>query len=306
MEFLLLLLPALLLGALGSGGGSDDEPPPAPEPEPEADGNIILGNDGINALNGTSVADLVLAAGEEDFVTGGEGNDVIAGESGEDDLSGGNGNDLILGGGNNDTIDGDGGNDALFGGAANDSVSGLGGNDIVVGGTGADSLFGGTGSDLVFGIDQLPEDFYSPAELAEFRSGIDRVFPEATNPQVDRVINELNNWTGTTGADSLNGGAGVDLLLGDLGDTMTGGDGDDIFSTAVVANNPAATTVTDFVPGADEIVILVANPSTAVLTLDASSPAANTLVRVNGVVVSVILGIPPSALTTDAVRLGQL
>lgn len=120
-------------------------------------------------------------------------------------LTGTNEADQILGTEGNDTVDAGAGNDEVIGGDGNDVLRGNLGADYLEDTSGADSLYGGYGND----------------ELIALEIG------------------------GSGAADLLDGGANNDFLLGDNGDTMTGGDGTDEFG---VYWQPGDTpvTITDF------------------------------------------------------------
>jgi len=102
-------------------------------------------------------------------------------------------------------------------GATTTSITGTSNNDVIVGGSLAATLSGGAGAD---------------------------------------------NITGGAGNDSISGGDGVDTITGGLGrDTLTGGAGVDTFvfaanaTGAVVSNQAAPDTITDFVSGTDKLQI---------------------------------------------------
>jgi Ca2+-binding RTX toxin-like protein len=107
-----------------------------------------LGASGID-LNNDDNLDVTLAAVEDVFVDGGDGDDTIwaAGSTATGaaftvnlTATGGDGRDTLLGGAGNDTLKGNAGNDTLKGAAGNDRLNGGPGNDICKGGPGADSV----------------------------------------------------------------------------------------------------------------------------------------------------------------------
>jgi Ca2+-binding RTX toxin-like protein len=116
--------------------------------------DIALGESGID-LNNDDNLDVSLAAVEDVFVDGGDGDDTIWGAgstatgaaftvnliaTGGDGDEGGDGKDTLQGGAGNDTLKGNAGNDTLKGAVGNDRLNGGPGDDICKGGTGADSL----------------------------------------------------------------------------------------------------------------------------------------------------------------------
>lgn len=168
---------------------------------------------GNDTFNGTEHADKVASMDGHDYVFGGDGadtidggggNDHLFGESalggrpdGADSISGGTGDDYIQGNAGNDTLAGSWGNDRIQGGADDDVIRGDDGNDSINGNKGNDTIQGGDGNDTL---------------------------------------------RGGQGDDVIDGGAGSNVLMGDLGDdrlvahgdrsavdTLTGGDGADIF-----------------------------------------------------------------------------
>jgi serralysin len=137
----------------------------------------------------------------DDTITGTDGPNTLYGDStgtltgrtgGNDTILGLGGNDTVYGDaptlsnsrGGNDSIDGGSGSDRLYGDAAAVSGQSFGGNDTIIGGLGADTISAGGGNDSVIG---------DVIFLIDFRGD----------------------------PDSLFGGVGIDLLLGDA-DTMAG------------------------------------------------------------------------------------
>ena len=209
-------------------------------------------------------------------VRGGPGNDDLSGDGGDDTLDGGEGNDNLGGGTGFDAVtyatrfapivasigggpDGDGEaaeSDNIFsdieqitGGTGNDTLSGQGA-------TSAEKLFGGAGADVLdgrFGPDLL--DGQSGVDTASYASKVagspvnvtlDGVANDGTggvtegdNVLTENVIGTPGNDVifGSSGANQLDGGDGIDdlrglvgndVLIGGLGaDSLLGGDGND-------------------------------------------------------------------------------
>jgi hypothetical protein len=152
-----------------------------------------IGDDYVDAGGGD---DYVYGDDGEDTIYGGPGSDTIDvgndnarnyvyGEAGSDTLLGGPGRDQLYGGSGTDTLSGFGGDDRLSGGSEGDVLNGGSGNDYLLGGAGVDTLNGGgdddtldggTGNDTVFGNDGndfLYWKFGNGADTADGGSGID-------------------------------------------------------------------------------------------------------------------------------------
>ena len=213
-------------------------------------------------LNGKTLGDFSLAAGDRlaafggsrnDTITvnptlgqraelyGDDGNDKLNGGAGDDQLSGGNGNDTLSGQGGNDLLDGGNGNDTLygasantdepgadvlFGGNGNDTLSGGDGPDQLHGGDGNDNLSGGGGDDQLFGgdgNDTLQGD--GGNDMLDGGRGNDTLYG-ASSKKDEAGADTLR---GGDGNDRLMGGGGPDVLIGGAGsDTLDGGHGDDL------------------------------------------------------------------------------
>jgi Ca2+-binding RTX toxin-like protein len=279
----LLFLPVLLFGGLlaASFGGSDDtEDAPAGNPEDTPaienppDPNVGKAEQGTSVgeeLAGTTLGDLLLGLGGPDTIEGLGGDDVVVGEFGYDMLTGDAGNDIVLGGSGNDLVDGAEGQDLLIGGAGDDTVAGGDGNDLLFGSSGIDSLRGGDGDDTLVGLeyDEIAADLTNTAQAlqADIRAAFGNL---VTQGQLDRVSAAVTSGSASeTGADVLEGGLGNDLLIGDAGDTMTGGAGTDGFGVNYAAGD-TATTITDFDHLTERLVLVLDNPAVATITVQAS------------------------------------
>lgn len=272
---LLSLLPmALVFGAFG---GDDDEPEQtADEPEGERieaqPETPVTGTEGDDTIIGTDGDDIVSGAGGDDNIYLGAGNDGFNTDE-ELDLDAlidkaladdpvGAAEDLAEadffgadGGAGDDYIDGGAGNDGILGGAGDDTLRGGLGKDLLVDVEGENELYGGYGSDLLMALDA----------------------------------------SGTDAPDLLDGGAQNDDLLGDDGDTMTGGAGLDNFGI-VWAPGDAAVTITDFGTGniddenSEELTVQVGTWSqTQTFTL--ADTEAGAALSIDGAVVTVLNGV---------------
>ncbi|MGD9340296.1 MAG: calcium-binding protein [Chromatiales bacterium] len=228
-------------------------------------GNMMVGNENDNFLEGLGGNDNLIGAEGNDTIFGGAGNDKLHGDEGDDVLDGGAGNDKLHGGtGNDTTYGGDGddtlcpgeGDDVMFGGAGRDLLSGNAGADIAYGGLGDDTYkvsdafdtiieYAGEGHDVVhatadFSLSDNVEDIYF------FEDGD---FSGSGNADANRMVGNTgsNTLAGGAGDDHIDGQAGDDVLCGDAGrdyvlgnsgadkldggegdDTLSGGDGDDV------------------------------------------------------------------------------
>jgi Ca2+-binding RTX toxin-like protein len=114
-------------------------------------------------------------------------------------------NDIPLATAGDDTADGGGGDDYVYGGDGNDTLSGGAGNDV---------LYGGNGDDLLLGVANGGDVFYG---------GLGR-----------DTLSYAGSATGTTAAvfatssvEVLTGSGFDDILFGDSGTDLNGGDGND-------------------------------------------------------------------------------
>ncbi len=205
-------------------------------------------------------------------VIGGGGPTPIQGTAGNDSLTGTAGDDVLEGLGGNDTLSGLAGADTLQGGTGNDTFA-LGasyGNDVIDGGAGTDKVdFGAdVASDLVINLaDGTISGGGQGGTGSATLTGVERAIAGAFNDLVigDSVANYID---GRRGNDTVSGRAGNDTLLGRDGndrleggsgnDTLTGGAGQDSFVFGDAPNAGTVDRITDFVSGADELVLVEA------------------------------------------------
>jgi Ca2+-binding RTX toxin-like protein len=213
-------------------------------------GDALLGDAGVNRLEGL---------GGDDVLIGGLGADILDGGSGSDFASyednwGGVFINLAAGRGYGNAAEGDlligienlrGGhlNDAFVGDAGVNRIEGMAGDDVLIGGFGADVLVGGDGRDTAS---------YEDNSGGVFINLLDgRGYGNAAEGDVLIGIEDLR---GGIFADGLLGDDGANRLAGGLGaDTLYGLGGADtfVFDTAPSAAN--ADTINDFVGGVDRI-----------------------------------------------------
>ncbi|MFC5309479.1 right-handed parallel beta-helix repeat-containing protein, partial [Azospirillum picis] len=98
--------------------------------------SMIVGNDGVDILQGGAGNETLLGGGGDDWAAGGDGVDQVYGNAGNDSLYGNAGSDVLHGGR---------GDDRLYGGRDEDFLSGDEGDDWVMGDIGSDTLAGGAG-----------------------------------------------------------------------------------------------------------------------------------------------------------------
>lgn len=219
-------------------------------------GNYAGSTDAAATLTGNAIANVIVAAGNDDTLNGLDGNDALHGRDGDDTLNGGNGNDRLYGGNGIDTLNGDSGADVLDGGA---------GDDTMLGGIGSDAYYVDSTGDTV-------------AENASEGTDTVRVYLlEYTLPDhiengvliVGGVLhgNSLNNsLTGNYTGDSLYGYDGNDVLDGGnqieifSEDTLYGGIGDDKYYVDAYPNASFDTVIENTDEGTDTVYIV---PSSA-------------------------------------------
>jgi Ca2+-binding RTX toxin-like protein len=190
----------------------------------------------IEAFQGSSAADSMIADSTGRNFDGAAGNDTLLGGSGADVLEGGDGSDSLKGNEGDDTLRGGDGNDTLIGNA---------GNDWLEGGAGADGYNGGNGWDTVaFGSSAIVLDLATPSNSTGDAAGdtYDLIEEFHGSSAADTMIADSigRNFNGAAGNDTLMSGSGADVL--------EGGAGNDTFAFAA---SWGADTVADFVQGED-------------------------------------------------------
>jgi len=237
----------------------------------DAAADTLRGEDGNDILDGGTGNDTLDGGNGDDQLIGGDGNDRLIGGLGSDALDGGDGTDYadyrdategatidLADSANNsgasalgdthvgvedvygtdfvDAIYGDVGANALWGEDGNDLLKGQGGDDSLSGGDGDDVLIGGTGADWINGG--------SGSDVASYENALTGVgvnlvdLAANTGDAAGDTFLGIEQFLGSSFADSFFGsggvndfvgGAGDDFLVGEGGaDTLNGGTGDDV------------------------------------------------------------------------------
>jgi Ca2+-binding RTX toxin-like protein len=176
--------------------------------------------------------------GSSDTIYGNAGDDLAFGGVGADQVYGGNsesGDEIDVS--DKDVLFGDHGyviyssnrmtrfetQDTKFGGT--DTIEGNEDNDIILGGQDSDTISGGDGNDLVFGDYGLVEAYQGSSIDATSLPGPNNPFT-FTAIQIGQFAADEQTLIG--GADTIDGDAGNDIIIGQQGaDTIRGGTGDD-------------------------------------------------------------------------------
>ena len=221
--------------------------------------DTLYGEAGNDTLDGGDGDDSLVGGDGDDLFYGGAGSDTFVGGAGADTFDGGMGLDYVsyessdaavtvnltngtfsggdaegdvhwgrvdgiygsafddsLTGYDGQGIDADGSywTNAIFGRDGNDTISGLDGRDWLDGGSGDDSIDGGGDADTLFGGD-----------------GVDTILGGDGDDSI----------SGGRGGDSIDAGAGNDTIEVSHGDTVDGGDGDDLFRLVDLGETPGGT-----------------------------------------------------------------
>jgi Ca2+-binding RTX toxin-like protein len=218
----------------------------------------IYGGAGNDTLNGDSGKDRLFGEAGDDNLSGGSGNDFLNGGDGNDFVIGGTGDDRMIGGLGDDTLDWDDGegNDIMSGNEGRDTIEVDGsvelGDNFVLGKNPTGNAFferigldgqpvgqfnlvvdtaevfdvSGEGGNDTFVVNDLTG---TGVELVKFDGGAgdDSLDAKASSTRVEAV--------GGEGNDILTGGTGTIVVspTSTLGDTLTGGVGQDKFQFLV-------------------------------------------------------------------------
>ena len=153
-------------------------------------------------MGGSRLPDYINLLEDNDWFSGGRGDDEIYGQKGQDTLLGNQGNDFIVGNLDDDYIFGGKDNDHIYGKKGNDHLYGNRAKDYIWGGSGNDHIYGGKNDDHIYG-----------------EQGDDKLYGNRAKDSI---------WAGE-GNDSLYGNEDQDILWGNEGDDyLNGGKSDDI------------------------------------------------------------------------------
>jgi Ca2+-binding RTX toxin-like protein len=215
--------------------------------------NIRFGTLGIDLDAGGSNLDVTSPSNVDAFiVNAGAGDDIVSaaggGATGSEFASavtfnGGDGADTLTGGSAGDTLNGDAGNDVIAGSGGADTESGGDGNDTFNEGSasnGGDTFNGDVGEDKV--------DYSGRSAVLTVTIGAG-ASNDGQASEGDDVTSTVEDVTGGSGADSITGSTGNNVIDGGPGtanDTLVGGTGTDTLSyqsvSAGVTVNLATTT----------------------------------------------------------------
>lgn len=178
---------------------------------------------GIMRVSGVAQGDMITVSGGNLIVNGvsqslaGITELRIWGRGGDDwvDLTGLPIKTFVDGGDGNDQLTGGSGDDIVVGGAGDDTIVGAAGNDFLIGGIGKDRLVGSAGNDILVagGMD-------CEADIAMLRS-ISSSWASSHRVDNDTSDDFLDEVEGDFSSDQLTGGAGADLFVINVNDTIT-------------------------------------------------------------------------------------
>lgn len=151
----------------------------------------------------------------------------IIGTKGNDTLKGTSKSDVICGLGGNDKIQGLGGNDTIDGGSGDDSIVAGSGDDKLYGGTGNDTLKGESGSDYFKGNEGIDTVSYSDKKK-DLNISLNNKKDDGEKNEKDLISSDVENLTGGTGNDKIQGNDRKNTLIGLAGnDKIEGNKGND-------------------------------------------------------------------------------
>ena len=179
----------------------------------------------------------------------------------------------------NDTIDvrTDPNSVTIYGGNGADTIYGGGGGDQLFGGSGNDTIYAGTGNDHIYGDDGINLDLSKRLDLS---TQIISVVNAPTGTEVPATRDLL-----TAGADTIFGGAGRDIIIGDHGVISQVAGTNRVLTTGSVTQ---VSTVrpedggNDVITGGSGSAIVLAGSGSDTVTLTAGGTNANLVIGDNG------------------------
>ena len=184
-------------------------------------GGIIDARGGNDTIVGSAAIDSILA---------GEGDDVVFAAAGDDAVSGSEGDDRVFLGDGEDVYAPDESDPEST--AGDDFVRGGADDDIIMDSLGANTIFGDLGDDVISVVDGLSQDGTITVPTSELGS-----------------------------SDEATGGFGDDGLLGDDGDTLTGGADEDLFGVLITSEREQdVVDITDFDTEEDALAVINIGP----------------------------------------------
>ncbi|MGF1543331.1 MAG: beta strand repeat-containing protein [Parvularculaceae bacterium] len=204
--------------------------------------NALFVGLGAVAVGGGVAAAVVTGDDDDDGLAPTEFDDVLIGGAGADTIDGLGGNDQINGGAGDDNLAGGAGNDTIDGGAGADAIAGEDGDDTLIVDGDDVAISGAAGADT---IDLSQSAVAANVDLDVNAAGASTPGAESTQTGrltfaggADQALDDIENIVGTDFADVLFGntennvidaGAGDDRVHGFGGaDTLDGGEGVDI------------------------------------------------------------------------------
>ncbi len=209
-------------------------------------GSSDSGDEDLNESESEPQIQTVTGTSADDLLVGSDGNETLVGEGGDDTIDAGDGDDLVEGGEGRDLLDGGPGNDTLYGQADLDTIFGGEGDDLLEGGEGNDLLV--SHGDIAFDPFFESYDGFPEADL-----GADTLDGGAGNDSL--VALDAPEYSGPESSDLVLGGGGNDHLVGDAGDTLSGGNGADRFEVLTRLDENSPVTITDFDPSNETLKI---------------------------------------------------
>ncbi|HZG86214.1 calcium-binding protein [Paenibacillus sp.] len=196
----------------------------------DLEGNILIGNDGANDLNGRGGNDTLNGGAGIDRLFGGEGDDNLDGGADDDLLIGGDGNDVMNGGADNDVLRGGDGRDELIGGDGNDTLNGglIDENGEVIGDGAEDTLHAGAGDDVYYLMDA--------ADIIDFGGETDEGFDKVYILSKNFMNGDQVDWKAIQAFAEQHWGKGIEEIYIDDSENPYGGQGsglDDVYEIFV-------------------------------------------------------------------------